>query len=172
MKFTLNTSRLMLRPLSTNDLTTTHKYASDLNTTKYMYYLPNHNIGETLAFLHDAEMEWSKANPEFYEFAICLDGDHIGAVSLSHVEDDRYELGWIVDKHYQGHGYATEAARELVKLAKTLDAKQVIAHCDTRNIASRRVMEKIGMTFVLEQKRQYLDERGIAKEYMYSMKLE
>ena len=171
MKFIFKTNRLTLRPLSTNDLTTTHRYASDLDITKFMYYLPNHNIGETLAFLHDAEVEWSKANPEFYEFAICLDGYHIGAVSLSHIDNDRYELGWIVDKQYQGHGYATEAAQELVKLAKTLGAKQIIAHCDTRNLASRRVMEKLSMKLVVEQNRRYRDERGAAREYMYALEL-
>lgn len=171
MYLELTTSRLTLRPLSTKDLSTTHKYASDLDVTKYMYYLPNLKIDDSLAFLQDVEVEWNKDKPEFYEFAICLDGEHVGAVSLSHIEDDRYELGWILNKQYQGYGYATEAAQELVILARTLGAKQIIAHCDTRNVASRRVMEKLGMKFVLEQDRQYRDERGMAREYMYSMEL-
>ena len=92
------TSRLTLRPLSTSDLTTTHEYASDLDVTKYMYYLPNHTVAETLQFLQWCEDEWSKERPDDYEFAICLDGKHIGAVSLSRVDVEVYELGWILAK--------------------------------------------------------------------------
>ena len=165
------TSRLTLRPLSTSDLQTTHNYATDLDVTKYMIYLPNHSEEETLGFLQWCEEEWSKEQPSDYEFAICLEGRHIGAISLSHVENSRYELGWILAKECQGKGYATEAAQELVKFAKSLEAKKLIAHCDTRNIASRRVMEKLGMQLVLEQERQYSDERGLAREYQYEMEL-
>ena len=131
MYLEIKTNRLTLRPLSTKDLSTTHKYASDLDVTKYMYYLPNLKIEESLAFLHDVEIEWRKDKPEFYEFAICLDGRHIGAVSLYHIEDDRYELGWILDKQYQGYGYATEAAQQLVQLAKTLGS-QFLTNIKTR----------------------------------------
>ena len=171
MNLTLKTKRLTLRPLSTSDLTTTHEYASDLDVTKYMYYLPNNTVAETLQFLRWCEEEWSKDSPNDYEFAICLDGKHIGAVSLSRVGVDVYELGWILAKNSQGKGYATEAARALVDLAKSLRAKKLIAHCDTRNIASRRVMEKLGMSLLLEQERCYRDERGLAHQYEFSMPL-
>ena len=171
MHLEIKTSRLTLRPLSTKDLTTTHKYASDLDVTKYMYYMTNHSVAETLEFLQYAEAEWNKEQVVNYEFAICLEGNHIGAISLSRVNDACYELGWILDRDYQGRGYCTEVALEVVHFAKALGVKTLISHCDTRNVASRRVMEKIGMTLVLEQDRQYLDERGMAKEYMYSMKL-
>ncbi|MCH5160131.1 MAG: GNAT family N-acetyltransferase [Clostridiales bacterium] len=169
MKF--QTDRLTLRPLSTNDLLTTHKYATDLDVTKYMIYLPNHNVDETLGFLKWCEKEWGKEQPEDYEFAICLYGKHIGAISLSRIDEFSCELGWVLDKEYHGRGFATEAAQELVRFAKSLGAKEVIAHCDTRNMASRRVMEKLGMKFVLEQDRQYSDERGKAREYEYAMTL-
>ena len=169
MNLVLKTSRLTLRPLSTNDLSTTHKYATNLDVSKYMIYLPNHSVHETLGFLQWCEEEWSKDSPNDYEFAMCLNGKHIGAISLSHVDGTSYELGWVLHKHYQGKGYATEAARELVRFAKSLGAQKLIAHCDTRNVASRRVMEKLGMVLVLEQDRQYSDERGAAREYEYAM---
>ena len=169
MNLEFNTSRLTLRPLTTKDLATTHKYASDLDVTKYMINLPNHSIDETLGFLQWCEAEWNKEQPDDYEFAICLNGKHIGAISLSQVEDKFYEIGWVLDKEYHGRGYATEAAQELVRLAKSFGATKMIAHCDTRNVASRRVMEKLGMKFVREQDRKYSDERGMAREYEYAM---
>ena len=171
MNLVLNTGRLTLRPLSTKDLATTHEYAADLDVTKYMIYLPNHSVQETLDFLQWCEAEWNKDQPDDYEFAICLNSKHIGAISLSQVEGTCYELGWVLQKPYHSNGYATEAAHELVRFAKSLGAQKLIAHCDTRNIASRRVMEKLGMELVLEQDRQYLDERGAAREYEYAMAL-
>ena len=171
MYLELHTSRLTLRPLSTNDLSTTHKYATNLDVTKYMIYLPNHSIEETLGFLQQCEAEWNKDQPDDYEFAICLDGKHIGAISLSRVNQITYEFGWILDSVYQGRGFVTESAQELVRFAKSLGAKELIAHCDTRNVASRRVMEKLGMKLVLEQERQYTDERGFAREYEYKLEL-
>lgn len=171
MKVKLKTNRLTLRPISTKDLFSTHKYATDSDVTKYMIHLPNHSIVETLEFLYWCEEEWDKETATDYEFAICLDDKHIGAISLSRVDDSCYELGWILDKQYQGNGYATEAAQELVELAKRLGASKLVAHCDTRNIASRRVMEKLGMKLVLEQDRHYSDERGAAREYEYAMTL-
>ena len=141
----LQTERLVLRPLAVTDLETTHTYASDPENTQYMIYLPNQNKEETAQFLQRASSEWLKDEPSFYEFAITLDGAHIGAASI-HI-DEECELGWILHKAYHGHGYATEAAKVVLDFAvQTRGAKRVIAHCDQENIASQRVMEKLGMT--------------------------
>ena len=143
----IKTERLVLRPLALSDLKTTHEYASDTETTKYMVYLPNRTLQETESFLRSAAEEWAKAIPQFCEFAITLGGTHIGAVSISLSENGQTgELGWIINKKYQGNGYATEAAKAITKYAiNTLQVKRIIAHCDYRNAASYRVMQKLGM---------------------------
>ena len=54
-------------------------------------------------------------------------------------------LGYCLDRAAWGHGYATEAARALVGWAfATLDLNRVQAECDTRNLASARVLQKLG----------------------------
>lgn len=78
----LKTRRLVLRPLGTEYLQTVHAYASDLENTKYMMHLPNETLEETLEFLKNAEAEWEKDNPSFYEFAVLYEGRQIGAVSV------------------------------------------------------------------------------------------
>lgn len=165
----LITERLTMRPLGTADLFTAHKYCSDFDVAKYMMFLPNKSIDETIEFLQRAEAEWDKQSPAFYEFAICLNGIHIGAISLYLQNNVTAELGWILNKEYQGRGYCTECAFELVKFAKSLGLCRLVAHCDTRNIASYKVMEKIGMMRSFECERQYNDERGSAREYCYIM---
>lgn len=145
----IETERLLLTPLGPQYLQSTHIYASDLENTNYMMNLPNKDINETRAFLDWVQTEWSKDNPEFYEFAITLDKEHIGAVSVHLIENGSGELGWILNKKYFGNGYAIEAAKGLMNFAiMELKIKNFIAHCDSENVGSYRVMEKLGMTLV------------------------
>jgi len=57
-----------------------------------------------------------------------------------------YEIGWALAGDHQGRGYATEAARALLDYAfDALGCHRVIATCQPENVASWRVMEKLGM---------------------------
>lgn len=145
---TIKTERLTLVPMGMEFLETTHEYATDAENTRFMTILPNESIEETISFLKGAEAEWKKEAPSFYEFAILLDGKHIGAISI-YLNEDRSigEFGWLLDRNYHGRGYAFEAASALLAHAvDTLGIRHFIAHCDTENAPSRRVMEKLGMT--------------------------
>ena len=146
----LRTQRLLLRPLDVCDLETTHAYAGDKESTKYMIALPNETLEETEEFLTQASAEWRKNEPQFYEFAVDLDGLHIGGISITLGETLREgELGWILHKNYWKKGYATEAARAVKDFAiNILHVSRLIAHCDSRNTASRRLMERLGMTLL------------------------
>jgi [ribosomal protein S5]-alanine N-acetyltransferase len=54
-------------------------------------------------------------------------------------------LGYCLDDAMWGNGYATEAAHALLRWAfDTLDLNRVQAETDTRNVASTRVLEKLG----------------------------
>jgi RimJ/RimL family protein N-acetyltransferase len=56
------------------------------------------------------------------------------------------EIGWAIGRPYQRQGYATEAARALLGHAfGTLHSHRVVATCQPQNVASWRVMEKLGM---------------------------
>lgn len=57
-----------------------------------------------------------------------------------------HEIGWVISPDHQACGYATEAARALLGYAFTaLGCHRVIATCQPENVASWRVMEKLGM---------------------------
>jgi RimJ/RimL family protein N-acetyltransferase len=61
---------------------------------------------------------------------------------------DRVECDWVIDRNYQGRGYATEAARAVFAYTfGTFDVAHIhgVAHRD--NVASIAVMRKLGMTF-------------------------
>ena len=59
------------------------------------------------------------------------------------------ELGWRLAREAWGHGYATEGARaSLAWCWANLDTPTVMAITVPANLRSRRVMEKIGLTYV------------------------
>lgn len=113
-----------------------------------MVFLPYESLEETEQFLINAEAEWKKEKPDFYEFAMILNDVHIGAISLYMLDDGKTaEFAWVIDKEYRGNGYTTEAAKALLDYGvNTLGIQHYIALCDSENIASYRVMEKLGMT--------------------------
>lgn len=56
------------------------------------------------------------------------------------------ELGWVLDPTHTGHGYATEAVREMLRFCfEDLRIRRVVANCFTDNITSWRLMERVGM---------------------------
>jgi len=168
----INTERLVLKPMCMDYLESTHEYASDPENTTYMLFLPNDSIEETRNYLKGAEAEFAKKDPAFYELGIFLQDMHIGAVSL-YLNEERTsgEFGWMLNKRYFGHGYATEAAKALLDFARdTLGVQHFTAHCDTENTASRKVMERLGMRLVDEyggrRNKQSAEER---REYLYEL---
>jgi ribosomal-protein-alanine N-acetyltransferase len=75
------------------------------------------------------------------------DGAFIGWCSLTRWNPDyrSASLGYCFDDAAWGHGYATEAVRVLLRWAfDTLDLNRAQAETDTRNVASARVLEKLG----------------------------
>ena len=65
------------------------------------------------------------------------------------------ELGWSLDPAYAGRGYATEAVAELIRICfEELHLRRVLAQCFADNLASWRLMERVGM------RRESQDVRG------------
>ncbi|MCM1386349.1 MAG: GNAT family N-acetyltransferase [Bacillus sp. (in: Bacteria)] len=144
--FEIHTKHLVLKPLGKQYLKSTISYAMDYENTKYMCHLPDETVEEAEEFLTNVEAEWKKKKPKFLEFAIIYHDIHIGAVSV-YFENDTGELGWIINKNYWGNGFAYEAAKALIDYVKTeIKVNRFLAHCDTENAASYKVMEKLGMS--------------------------
>ena len=142
----IKTQRLTLEPLGTKFLESTHAYASDPELTRLMVFLPTDDLKK-------CEAEAAKERPQFYEMAVLLDGRHIGSVS-AYLEQNgtAWELGWIISRDAHGCGYAAEAARALMEYClENTGIRRFIAHCDSENSASQRVMQKLGLSFAEER---------------------
>lgn len=57
-----------------------------------------------------------------------------------------WEIGWLILPPFQGRGYASEAAKELINVGfGEMELHRIIATAQPENPASSRVMEKVGM---------------------------
>jgi RimJ/RimL family protein N-acetyltransferase len=71
------------------------------------------------------------------------------------------ELGWSLDPAQTGHGYATEAVRELLRHCfQELGVHRVTASCFVANTASWRLMERVGMRRELHAVQESLHRSG------------
>ena len=57
----------------------------------------------------------------------------------------KFEIGYWCRKRFQGQGYITESTEAIAKFAfETLGAKRMEIRCDTKNVRSRRIPDKLG----------------------------
>lgn len=68
----------------------------------------------------------------------------IGCIGMDRRENDEVELGYWVARPYWGLGYATEAGRHMIDLARTLGIRRLVASHFVDNPASGAVLRKLG----------------------------
>lgn len=149
----LETARLYLRPFEEGDYPLILKISSDPDTVKYLYHWGHPGTtpeSDAHRFLSYALGEWGKRPIRAREYCIVLKetGETLGDGSVEYCGDhgDVAEIGWILTPEHRGKGYVTEMGRELIRYAfEEMKVGKVIAHCDTRNIPSYRVMERLHM---------------------------
>ena len=143
----IETDRLRLRPFTEDDAPEVARMAGDREIADTTFSIP-HPYSE-----QDAR-DWIATHaPRFEEgtlvnFAIELRGGGlVGAIGLALRAAHRTaDLGYWIGREHWGEGYATEAARAVTRHGfASLGLRRVFAHHMTRNPASGRVMEKIGM---------------------------
>jgi RimJ/RimL family protein N-acetyltransferase len=79
-------------------------------------------------------------------------GRWVGRIGLNLLADwlgpDRWEVGWELDPKFWGRGYATEGGTEAIRFGfEIATLRGIISVTQADHAASRRVMEKCGLTF-------------------------
>ncbi|MFJ8739626.1 GNAT family N-acetyltransferase [Embleya sp. NPDC127516] len=87
-----------------------------------------------------------------YEIRRRDDGRAIGGLGFHGAPDadGTVTVGYGLIPDAQGHGYATEALRELLRLARAAGAARVLGDTARENVASQRVMAAVGMRLTKE----------------------
>lgn len=70
----------------------------------------------------------------------------IGLIKFVELQPGDIEIGYSVFEEHWGKGYATEMAETMVTYAlENLNPKKIVGYVDSRNPASMRVLEKMGL---------------------------
>lgn len=89
------------------------------------------------------------ADPDAATWLITRDGAVIGECGLKHPpgRDGTTEIGYDLGAPWRGRGYGTEAVRGLLTWLDTLPGcRRVLAEVHQSNLASRRLLERLGFT--------------------------
>ena len=74
-------------------------------------------------------------------------GTIVGSSGLHGIDWDipKFEIGYWCRKRFQGQGYITESTEAITNFAfETLGAKRVEIRCDSKNVRSRRIPNRLG----------------------------
>lgn len=96
----------------------------------------------------------------------------IGSAGMGEHEGEP-ELGYWIARAHWGHGYATEAAGAVLRIARTLGHRRVVAGHFTDNPASGKVLRKLGFRPIGRPGQRFSAARGHAVESVeYALDLE
>lgn len=173
---TLHTDRMTLRRMKPSDSADMYEYAHQEPVTRYLLWDPHPSEFATREYLTRLQKRYHDG--EFYDWALVLPDDGgtseekrkwfrfpvrrekmigtCGFVSFS-VENRSAEIGYVLNPDYWGQGYMPEAVRRVLSFGFCeLGLNRIEARYMVGNEKSRRVMEKVGMTF-----------EGVRRELLY-----
>ncbi|MHB9147195.1 MAG: GNAT family N-acetyltransferase [Candidatus Amoebophilus sp.] len=157
MKFTnqIETSRLMLSPISKEDEAILIKHPSV--TTTLFYTDIQMSVGAIRAWLLNAYEHWHKHPYGVWVIRIKESRQFIGFCSLRFDEEIRETiLSYGILEHYRKKGYAFEAVSAVIQYGfQECSLNHIIANVKQDNIASIHLLEKLGMKKVSISERSY-----------------
>jgi len=142
----IETKRLLLRPPVSEDAQLVFSaYAQDPEVTKYLIWLPHKDIQETQRFIADCISAWEHSERFPYVITLREGRELVGMIELR-LDGVTAEFGYVLSRLHWGKGLMTEALEVLVDWANSQpDIHRLWGRCDVDNVASARVMEKVGL---------------------------
>ena len=146
----IETERLRLRPYVPDDLDALFAIQSRAEVTRFIYWEPRDRSAVRTSLVEKIGATRLAVPGDSLTYAVELrsTGALIGDVLLvwTSQEHRQGEIGFLFHPDHQGLGYATEAARPLLRLGfEELGLHRIVGRLDARNTASARVLEKLGM---------------------------
>ena len=83
---------------------------------------------------------------EWLNWIVRVDGAAVGYVQATVHEGARAVVAWVIGLPWQGRGYASAAATELVGLLRARGVRRIEAYIMPGHVGSERVAERVGLT--------------------------
>ena len=167
----LKTPRLILRRFTAQDAETMYRnWASDPEVTKYMTW-PAHSSAEISRMVLES---WVRdySRPDFYQWAIELDGEPIGSISVVRVSEntETVEIGYCIGKSWWHKGITSEALAAVIRfLFEIVGVNRIQARHDVNNPNSGGVMRKCGMVYEGTMRQSDRNNQGVCDSCIYGI---
>jgi RimJ/RimL family protein N-acetyltransferase len=142
----IETARLQLRQFTLDDFDNLFRLYSDA---EVMRYLSLRTREQTQASLHKHIQHWQQHNFGMWAVIHKDSNKLIGRCGLGFLENTpEVELGYVFDKSYWNMGLGTEASQATLQYGfGELKLDRIVAIAKPENIASIRVIQKVGMKY-------------------------
>jgi RimJ/RimL family protein N-acetyltransferase len=150
LAFPIQTSRLIIRPFEAADIDDVIAYHSRPDVTQYLYWKTrNHSeVRKVLKKRVATKTLRQEGDSLVLAVEVIETCKVIGDLYLMwrSQEHQQAEIGFVFNPDYHGQGYATEASEVILSLGfREYGFHRIFGRCDARNVASYRLMERLGM---------------------------
>lgn len=149
--FKLETDRLILRPGLDMDSAPFAAMSTDPEVMAHLLAFPSPAAIDN--WITRQQTHWATHGFGLWVVESQATGEFMGAAGLLRVGYDAHftpavEIGWRLARRFWGKGYAPEAAGAAIRFGfERLGLQEIVANTAPTNFNSRRVMEKLGMSY-------------------------
>lgn len=169
----IQTERLILRPFTAvdRDIQALYEILGDRVVNQYLPLFTLQNKQEAETYYAERILPQYQKKTGYY-LAICLKEINlpIGYVTVS--LEEGHDFGYALKKEFWGNGFVTEAGHAVIAELKNTGLKYITATHDIYNIASGRVMQKLGMTYQYSYEEQWQPKDILVIFRMYQLNLD
>jgi RimJ/RimL family protein N-acetyltransferase len=170
----IRTERLLLRPFVPHDLDALHAMFGDPEVTRYLDHGPLSldKVRELLARILPMTGIDAQRNELRLAAELRATSQVIGDFSLwrTSVKHGQGEIGFVLHPEHQGHGYALESMRELLRIGFVeAGLHRIVGRCAAENVASAALMERLGMRREAHFRQNELIKGAWSDELVYAL---
>lgn len=169
----LNNNKLLLREFAPEDWKDVHEYASMPEVSIYQTWGPN-SPEQSRVFVEEAIAASEESPRKRFAFAVVLKESGIvigsGELNIRSEANKNGEISYIIHPGYQGQGMGTEVALLLIQFGfSELNLHRIFGTCHPNNIASGKVLQKLGMKYEGRLRENMLIRDGWRDSNLYSI---
>lgn len=147
---TLTTPRIILRAFTSEEITRLHQILLNPNVLRYFPSSDPPSFDKVQKLVEKQQKHWDEHGYGWWALSLAEGDQLMGWCGLNFLpETSEIELKYLLAETFWGRGIATEASRVSLKYTLTdTEIDTIIGLVHPENIASQRVLEKVGMSLV------------------------
>ncbi|MDB5098303.1 MAG: family acetyltransferase [Cyanobacteria bacterium RYN_339] len=156
---TLESERLLLRKIAPEDAPAMHAYTSDPEMVRHLPLNQTYTLEDAQRSVRGFMEMYAARKSAPWGVSLKDTGEHIGICGFENwnAQTDRAEIGFIIAKSQWGRGYATEAAKRVMRFGfEVMQLNRLEARTKSENIASKHVLARLGLQY-----------EGLLREHSY-----